>query len=103
MENIIISIVLPLLVGSLPAVLTYILGRRRAKGEETTIRANAAATLTKAAAELVDELRTEIKRLQTRVRELAERVEKLEQENKELKRQNEKLVEMVSEKLIMQG
>jgi len=103
MENIIPSVILPLVVGSLPAVLTYLLGRRQARNTETTIKANAAATLTRAAAELVEDLRAEIERLQGKVLALDERVEKLERENKTLKEQNEKLAEMVSEKLIMQG
>jgi len=103
MENIAASIIIPLVVGSLPAFLTYLLGHRKAKGEETKIRANAAATLTKAAAELVEDLRAEIERLQVRVKALTERVDKLERENKTLTRQNEKLAEMVSEKLIMRG
>jgi len=103
MENIITSIILPLVVGGLPALLTYLLGRRQARSAETTIKANAAATLTKAAAELVEDMRAEIGRLRKQIRELTDRVEKLERENKTLSQQNEKLAEMVSEKLIMRG
>lgn len=98
-SSFLISVVVPLLVGSLPAVLTYLLGRRRAAAEGSSLRVNAAASLTNAATALIDDLRQEIDRLSeqngekqraldiltARVRRLEDRVRQLETENEELR------------------
>jgi len=90
--NIVAAILLPLMFGSLPVVLTYLGGRRKN-------RADAAATLTTAASTLIEDLRAEIERLQKKLARLSARMEKLEAENKMLRAQNDSLMVIITDRL----
>jgi len=101
----IFSVLVPLAVGLVPAILTYLAGRRRARGEETKLRANAAATLPSAAATLVDQLPTEIDGLREtgdmlakEMSRLRERIVGLERENKRLRDENATLAAAFSKR-----
>lgn len=115
------DIIVPLIVGCLPALVTYLLTRRKAQIEPEKLRADAAAALTTAASEFIDDLRQEITVLRERVEVLEaqnreqmqqivalrealrlaeERIAELEKENRELRAENQTLriqIQTVSE------
>jgi len=75
--DIIVSAIVALTVGCIPALLAYLINRRKAGPEGRKTNADAAATITDAAGDMVTRLDKEIK-------ELKKRITVLERENREL-------------------
>jgi len=92
--DIAVSIIVPLLAGLVPALLTYLATRHKARAEAGKIKADTAETITLTAGKLIDELREEMgKRAARQGQEIAGLRSELEAAQRRITEQDGKIAE----------
>jgi len=89
----VLSVLVPLIVGCIPALITYLLGHRKAAAEPEKIRADAAATLSGGYEKLVQDYQEQIISMKTEVGKLQRRQEEVSTEYMAMLRQDQGEIE----------